>query len=126
MRFEGYERIQRREYVYLRGIMNEKEITQIEKWTKLKCGEIVFDSTKDNWEEYISTFHSKILNKNQLIFIVEDTEGNKFGGYIDAKIDKYYDSITDSKSFVFSLESNGRLDSMRKFNIIYPQYAFQF
>ena len=42
MRFEGDERIQRREYVYLRGIMNEKEITQIEKWTTLKCGEIIF------------------------------------------------------------------------------------
>ena len=90
----------------------------------MKYGEILFDSTKDNWSINTSVFDSKVINKNHLLFIVEDTEGNKFGGYIDAKIDKYYDSITDSKSFVFSLESNGRLDSMRKFNIEEPECAF--
>ena len=76
-----------------------------------------------------STFDSKILNKNQLIFIIEDTEGNKFGGYIDSTIDTIYDGhdrtrITDSKSFIFSLESNGRLNNMKKFNVKEPEYAF--
>ena len=90
---------------------------------------MIFDSTKDDWKINTSVFDSKILNKKQLIFIVEDTEGNKFGGYINEKIDKIReepgDEIIDSKSFVFSLESNGRLNCMKKFNIKQPQYAFR-
>ena len=63
------------------------QFTQIEKWTTLHCDQIIFDSIKDNWEPYSSIFDSQILYKKQLIFIIEDTEGNKFGGYVDAKID---------------------------------------
>ena len=37
------------------------QIRQIEEWTKLKCGEILFDSTKDNWSYSSSTFDSKIF-----------------------------------------------------------------
>ena len=130
MRFEEDERIQRREYIKVKPYdLLFDQVKQIEEWTKLKCEEIVFDSTKDNWEENTSTFDSKILNKNKLVFIVEDTEGNKFGGYIDAKIDGIFENpdwkiITDSKSFVFSLESNGRLNGMKKFNIKKPEEAF--
>ena len=105
------------------------QLTQIEEWTKLKCGEIIFDSTQDNWEIKTSTFDDRILNKNKLVFIIEDTEGNKFGGYIDAIINKIFEKpdwkrITDPKSFVFSLESNGRLKGMKKFDIKEPRYAF--
>ena len=130
MRFEGDERIQRRIIQIYPYYLTYKQLTQIEEWTGLKCKEILFDSDIDNWERYTSTFDSKIFGRSKLVFIVEDTEGNKFGGYIDAKIDKYWDwdtgtrCITDSKSFVFSLESNGRLNSMKKFNIEDPEYAF--
>ena len=130
MKFEGDERIQRRIIQIYPYYLTYKHLKQLEEWTGLKCKEILFDSNIDNWERYTSTFDSKILNKNKLIFIIEDTKGNKFGGYIDATIDKirYYGRadtiITDSKSFVFSLESNGRLDDMKKFNIKYPEDAF--
>ena len=74
-------------------------------------------------------FTSQPCSNNNLIFVIEDTEGNKFGGYIDATIDKtgngsVHNFITDSKSFVFSLESNGRLNDMKKFDIIKPENAF--
>ncbi|EMD47994.1 Hypothetical protein EHI5A_200360, partial [Entamoeba histolytica KU27] len=39
-------------------------------------------------------------------------------------IDKVDEWIYDSKSFVFSLESNGRIEGMMKFDIIEPEYAF--
>ena len=61
------------------------QCSQIEEWTTLKCGEIVFDSTKDNWEKETSIFDDCIINKKQLIIIIEDTKGNKFGGYINSK-----------------------------------------
>ncbi|EMD46256.1 Hypothetical protein EHI5A_011240, partial [Entamoeba histolytica KU27] len=50
--------------------------------------------------------------------------GNKFGGYVNSKIDEVDEWIYDSKSFVFSLESNGRIKGMIKFDIKKPQHAF--
>ena len=52
--------------------------------------------------------------------ICEDFDGNKFGGYINATLDKIHDSVThdsaeDPESFLFSLKSNGRLKGMMKF-----------
>ena len=101
------------------------QFIQIEEWTKLKCDEILFDSDVDNWSIDTSTFNSKILNKDKLLFIIEDREDNKFGGYIDSIIDKTSSYITDPKSFIFSIESKGRLNSMKKFDIDKLQYAFR-
>ncbi|GAB1224869.1 hypothetical protein ENUP19_0223G0022 [Entamoeba nuttalli] len=66
------------------------------------------------------------INKKieNIIIIIEDTEGNKFGGYVNSKIDKDEWYINDSQSFVFSLESNGRMKGMTKFDIKEPEYAF--
>ncbi|BFU25260.1 trichohyalin, putative [Entamoeba histolytica] len=65
------------------------------------------------------------MNKEHIIIIIEDEEENKFGGYVNEKIDKVDDFINDSKSFVFSLKSNGRMKGMKKFDIKEPQYAFK-
>ena len=64
------------------------------------------------------------MNRSDLVFVVEDTNNNKFGGYITSTINKYDSSITDSNAFVFSLKSNGRLKGMKKFNIIKPEKVF--
>ena len=45
-----------------------------EEWSGKKCREILFDSDKDDWSVNTSIFDDKIMNKNNLIFIVEDTE----------------------------------------------------
>ncbi|BFU22152.1 TLD, putative [Entamoeba histolytica] len=65
------------------------------------------------------------MNKEHIIIIIEDEEGNKFGGYVNEKIDKVGGWINDSKSFVFSLESKGRMKRMMKFDIEQPQYALK-
>ena len=92
--------------------LNTYEIKQIEEWTNKKVGEVVFDSNIHNWRQNTSEFDSKVFNRSNLIFVVEDESGNKFGGYVNTKIDKYYwkeygqwkgQRITDPKAFVFSL-----------------------
>ena len=34
----------------LNGIVDKEEIKQLQEWTSLKCGEVVFDSEKDDWD----------------------------------------------------------------------------
>ncbi|EMD45124.1 Hypothetical protein EHI5A_038660 [Entamoeba histolytica KU27] len=85
-----------------------EEIKQIEEWTERKVGNILFDSDKDNWNKNTSVFGERIKNKEHIIIIIEDEEGNKFGGYVNEKIDEVDEWIYDSQSFLFSLESNGR------------------
>ncbi|BFU23740.1 trichohyalin, putative [Entamoeba histolytica] len=90
-----------------------------------KVGNILFDSDKDNWKVGTSVFDQRIINNKHIIIIIEDEEGNKFGGYVNSKIDKVDKWINDSKSFVFSLESNGRIEGMKKFDIKEPECAFK-
>ncbi|BFU26708.1 predicted protein [Entamoeba histolytica] len=106
--------------------MNTKEIIkQLEEWTNRKVGNILFDSDIDSWNVNTSVFGERIKNKEHIIIIIEDSEGNKFGGYVNSKIDKVNGFIYDSKSFVFSLESKGRMKGMMKFDIKLQQYAFR-
>ena len=65
-----------------------EEMKQIEKWTSRKVSNILFDSDIDDWNEDTSVFNQRIINKEHIIIIIEDTNGNKFGGYINSKIDK--------------------------------------
>ncbi|GAB1220811.1 hypothetical protein ENUP19_0059G0020 [Entamoeba nuttalli] len=100
-------------------------IKQLEEWTEKRINNILFDSDKDDWNKNTSIFDQRIINKEHIIIIIEDEEGNKFGGYVNSKIDKVDWYINDSKSFVFSLESNGRIEGMKKFDIVDTRYAFK-
>ncbi|BFU25907.1 trichohyalin, putative [Entamoeba histolytica] len=102
----------------------EEIIKQIEAWTNRKVRNILFDSDIDNWSINTSIFDQRIKNKEDIIIIIEDECGNKFGGYVNEKIDKVDYYINDSQSFVFSLESNGRIEGMKKFDIKESEYAF--
>ena len=51
------------------------------------------------------------------MFVVEDTNNNKFGGYITASLQPTGSNTTDHNSFLFSLKSNGRVNGMQKFEI---------
>ncbi|BFU26130.1 predicted protein [Entamoeba histolytica] len=113
------ERLQR-----MKGMNTMEEMLLIEEWTNRKVGNIIFDSDNDNWNKDISVFDQRMMNKEYVIIIIEDEEGNKFGGYVDSKINKVDKWIYDSKSFLFSLESNGRIKGMMKFDIKHPEFAF--
>ncbi|BFU19555.1 trichohyalin, putative [Entamoeba histolytica] len=104
--------------------MNVMLIKQIEEWTEKRISNILFDSDKDDWSIDTSVFDQRIMNKKHIIIIIEDEEGNKFGGYVNSKINKVGHYINDSQSFLFSLESNGRMKGMMKFDIKEPGHAF--
>ena len=92
----------------------------------MKCSEIIFDSNKDYYSKNKSTFDSKIIHKSNLVFIIEDENENKFGGYVNAEIG-FTDNqwTTDPRAFLFSLKSNGRLYQPMKFNVSKPSNAFR-
>ncbi|BFU22431.1 trichohyalin, putative [Entamoeba histolytica] len=104
--------------------MNKVYIKQLEELTEKRINNILFDSYIDDWNRNTSVFDKRIINKEHLIIIIEDSKGNKFGGYVNSKIDKVDKWISDSKSFLFSLESKGRMKRMMKFDINQPQRAF--
>ncbi|BFU21668.1 trichohyalin, putative [Entamoeba histolytica] len=103
--------------------MNVMFIKQIEELTERRINNTLFDSDIDDWNINTSVIDQRIMNKEHIIIIIEDEEGNKFGGYVNSKIDKVGGYINDSKSFLFSLVSNGRMEGMKKFDIK-PRHAF--
>ena len=107
--------------------MNEKEQkNQLEEWTGLQCSDIVFDSNVDNWSAGTTVFNERIIGKKQLVFLIEDEDGEKFGYYLNTKVIKeYWPNVieTDNKSFHFNLESNGRLQQPMKFDIKNLKYG---
>ena len=56
--------------------------------TKLEYEEVIFDSECCDWRQQNSTFDERIIGKQNLIFLIEDDKGNKFGGFISSKIEK--------------------------------------
>lgn len=109
-----------------KNFITSKELLQLEEWTGRSLHGIVFDSDKDDWNEHTSVFESKILQRNELIFLIEDTSSNMFGGYVRSTIDSSDGKtfIEDNHSFVFSLRSNGRLKEMKRFDIKDKTHAF--
>ena len=99
------------------------EIIQIEKWTNMKVSEIVFDSKKHNWKEDKSVFDQLILNKQNLIFLIETEDNIKFGGFISSKIDKIRKFISDENAYVFTFKDNNPMkfdiNKYRKYDAFY-------
>ena len=117
------------------GMLNVNELIQIKQWTNKSFSGIVFDSNRDDWSDKTSVFDRIIFNRSHLLFVIEDEEGNRFGGYVDAVIDNYQlieneylvgESVTDPKAFVFTLKSNGRMNGMMKFNVKYDSTDWAF
>ncbi|EKE39280.1 hypothetical protein ENU1_134920 [Entamoeba nuttalli P19] len=100
------------------------QMTQIEMWSRKKAGNVVFDSKTDEWDKDTSVFDKNIMYREHLMIIITDTEGNRFGGYINSYINGTGYWINDPNAFVFSLESKGRKRGMMKFDIKEPQDAF--
>ncbi|BFU18161.1 hypothetical protein EHI8A_047030 [Entamoeba histolytica HM-1:IMSS-B] len=108
-----------------KSIIKAKEmVKQLEEWTEKRISNILFDSNNDDWNISTSVFDQRILNKEHIIIIIEDEEGNKFGGYIHSKIDETDERIKDIRSFVFSIKSKGGLFEMQLSYMFRHQYIF--
>ena len=76
--------------------------------------EIIFDSNIHKWKYKESKFDSFILNKENLLFLIETNDKIKFGGFVSSKIDKIVHNddnkienyISDSNSFIFTFKDN--------------------
>ncbi|ELP85030.1 hypothetical protein EIN_079620 [Entamoeba invadens IP1] len=106
----------RKEKEKVNYFITPQQIDQLEAWTGKKVGCVIFDTNSDDWNKSGSVFGQKILSRKNLAFIIRDTKNNVFGEYVNTAIEQAC-LIDDDKAFVFSLESNGRLVGMKRFNI---------
>ena len=102
----------------------ENEMKQIKEWTSLEYQSVIFDSEINHWRIGDSSFEERIFGKGNLVFLIEDTENNLFGGFIQSPIEifRFYEDgewqgndIYDSQSFIFSLYSNERMNGFVKY-----------
>ena len=104
-------------------ILSKEEKKLLEEWTQLTCSEIIFDTTIHDWSINTSLFDEMIMNKSQLLFVITESSGEKFGYYLSTPITHYMSAKvgkheTNSQSFLFNIESKGRLQSPMKFEIL--------
>ena len=84
-------------------------MTLFEEWIGLKYNTILFDSEYCNWTIGKSTFDKRLYQKNKFIIVIEDTQKNIFGGYINERINEKFNlnsyiykyTYNDLKSFLF-------------------------
>ena len=109
-------------------LLTSSQMDQLEEWTELKCSDVLFDSTVDNWSCNSSVFDERIIGKKQLVFVIEDTDGEKFGYYLNTEITDEYGVVlpTDDKSFLFNLQSkNNRLSKPMIFKLLNEEYGYR-
>ncbi|EKE37500.1 hypothetical protein ENU1_195090 [Entamoeba nuttalli P19] len=96
-----------------------KIIKQLEEWIEKRINDILFDSDIDGWNITTSVFDQRLMNKENLIILIKDTEDNLFGGYVHSKIDN-----NCPNSFLFSLKIKGRIKGMKKLKIQNMQFIY--
>lgn len=104
-------------------LYNQQRIT-LQNWTKRRLKNVVFDSNIHNWDISNSEFKDKIFNKSNLIFIIENNDGNKFGYYFTRKINKCESWIPSISSFMFSLEYYHNINIPTKIQTRFPINVF--
>ena len=90
---------------YLKFMKDEKftkkENESKEEWRNKKCLEVLFDTERNGYPKDNTTiFEDKVKGKGNLIFVIEDTNNNKFGGYVNSTIDKIDSFIRDANSYL--------------------------
>ena len=86
-------------------IAKKEDINLILSWIsyKPKSFELIFDSKK--YEDSTDVLYNKCYNKKPLIFLIQSTDGFKFGGFSNIFLTETSNHfINDKESFVFSLD----------------------
>ena len=92
-------------------------IKQLKEWSELNEVEVLFDSRIHSWEKSTSEFGTKVKGKKNVAIIIEDMDGNIFGGYIVEEIGEQNVWVEDFNAFLFSIESNRRIPQPTKYPI---------
>ena len=96
--------------------LSKEQKNYLEEWTGLQWNAILFDSNVDDWSMKTSKFNERIMGKKQLVFIIQDEDGEIFGFYFNNQVNnKQSWTQSDTNSFYFNLQSNGRLPKPMKF-----------
>lgn len=87
--------------------LSEEDISHyLEEWTSLRIDSILFNSEIQSLEKNNEDFSKAILNRSKVIFFIETTEHEKFGCYIDTRIEKLGKYFSDPKTFLFTFRNN--------------------
>ena len=68
----------------IRKTLSESKTNEMEffkNWINKEVDNIIFDSSIDDWNKGTSEFHSKVLKKKNLYFLIENIDGVKYGIY---------------------------------------------
>ena len=103
-----------------RYMMNKREMTALEQWTGCKCGDIIFDSDINDWHVDTCQFTKTLMNRSHIAIVIDDGNGNLFGGYVEAIIKSMWHTdnmslnannasrTVDPNAFVFSIKRDGK------------------
>ena len=85
-----------------------KELLYISKWTGKTFKEIVFDSSIDTINHYETDFQNKVLNRKNLVFLIQSKDNDLFGEYLSQPIHHYGENawVEDENAFVFSFKDD--------------------
>ena len=86
------------------NIFNENLNHQIELWTQMKQQSIIFNSDITDYSPNTNDFNSSIMNKSNLIILIETTTDITFGCYLSQPITATGQSIKDYNMFVFTFK----------------------
>ena len=101
--------------------LSSEEMKSLEEWLKKHVVKILFDTNTNNWDKKGCEIEQTILNKKELLFVIETENGQKLGCYINVPITSMNKYIVDSNASLFEfVENNGY-----QFPINTPKYAIK-
>ena len=74
-------------------------IHQIEKRSETQQGEQLFSTDKNTWDVKTSEFDQCILNKQNVLIIIEDSKKNIFGAFIASTIERVTTIVNKENEF---------------------------
>ena len=102
-KFEDEDRKER--FKELHDFLSFEQAKNFELKTKRCFTNVLFDSDIHRWKKNDCEFYERIKNHSNVVFIVENREGKKYGNYLSSKIDKEDKYISDSNAFVFTFQN---------------------
>ena len=94
-----------------KNILNEEEITELQNLIQKELNEIIYQGSFNGFLK--KNLYEEILNKEKLLFLIEDDDNNIFGCFISSKIENCEEEnfakgiFGDKEFFIFSLKLKG-------------------
>ena len=88
----------------------EEHMKKFEEILEMKQKCILFDSEQDNWKIRSSVFGNQVINKPQIVIMIETMNNKLFGVYLSDEIEKYEEYIQYAHSFMFSVTEENEIE----------------